>query len=105
MTFLKIVKDLSLISTACSFIANVLPNERFLDGYPRTKKAYGVVIKAIATVAFNIRANLPSLAIGFLGFRQAQQFTGNQPAPAETGATGQVFDPNANPNSVTNPKQ
>jgi hypothetical protein len=50
-------------SVVCSFAANLLPNAKFLDDYPRTQKAYGTVVNGIAMLAINIRHCLPSLDI------------------------------------------
>lgn len=51
------------VSTAASLICNILPNANYLDGYPRTQKAYNTVITFIAAIAINIRHCLPSLDI------------------------------------------
>lgn len=59
----------SEVCTVCSIVANVLPKESALDGYPRIQKAYHAFIALVAGLAANLRVCLPSLAIPFLGFQ------------------------------------
>lgn len=51
------------VSTAASFVCNVLPNAKFLDAYPRAQKAYNAAISFVAALAINIRHCLPSLDV------------------------------------------
>jgi hypothetical protein len=60
------------VCTIASIVVNILPNEKVLDGYPKSQKAYGLFIKVAAALAFNLRARLPGLCLAFLGFSKHQ---------------------------------
>jgi hypothetical protein len=62
-TIHQILDIAGAVSVGCSVVANLLPNAKFLDAYPRAQKAYNAVIAFIAALAVNIRHCLPSLDV------------------------------------------
>lgn len=58
------------VIAVCSIAANFLPAASKLDAIPKLKSLYCVFVDLVAGFGGNWRADLPSLAMEFMGFRR-----------------------------------
>lgn len=75
------------VSTGCSLAANILPSERFLDGYPGPQKAYGAFRALVTSLALNLSKCIQSIGVPLPG-GSSRPLGGPNPGPTASGSGG-----------------